>query len=284
MRIKKMTLGQKIFWALVIIILVSLIAYYSDNKWVMFFYSTLLGLFANEIKEIALKLFYFKGQIRVSYAYLFRILIGNIYLLVKDEQGRNNYHPVGGVYKYNPDEVNIAEQFEGNYDGSFGVKSDTDNDLRLIISRRRFRYFDDWFIKGWGRENGDDLSREFREELIDRGYLSEDAFKRIKYRYIGSAIMKNKNESLNMQQVRRLDIYDIILTEEQKKQLTQLLHNGGEKYIFATENDIENGFSEFAGQRYEIAPTSKYILPRNAHSLRKDYESKTVSVPVKKTV
>lgn len=37
--------------------------------------------------------------IRISFAYLYRIKIGNKYLLVKNERGTGKYQPVGGVYK-----------------------------------------------------------------------------------------------------------------------------------------------------------------------------------------
>ena len=37
--------------------------------------------------------------VRISFAYLFRIKIGNQYLLVKNERGTDKYQPVGGVYK-----------------------------------------------------------------------------------------------------------------------------------------------------------------------------------------
>lgn len=39
-------------------------------------------------------------QIRFSCAYLFRIKVDGRYFLVRDEQRRNHFQPVGGVYKY----------------------------------------------------------------------------------------------------------------------------------------------------------------------------------------
>lgn len=44
---------------------------------------------------------FIKGDtiVRISFAYLYRIKIGNKYLLVKNERGTGKYQPVGGVYK-----------------------------------------------------------------------------------------------------------------------------------------------------------------------------------------
>ncbi len=47
--------------------------------------------------------------IRVSFAYLFRIKVGNRYLLIKNERGTGKYQPVGGVYKFKKAEKRVLK-------------------------------------------------------------------------------------------------------------------------------------------------------------------------------
>lgn len=42
------------------------------------------------------------------------------------------------------------------------------------------------------------------------------------------------------------------------------------KYTFATSDDIIRGYIEYNGERYDISPTAKLILAKNATSLNKD--------------
>ena len=49
--------------------------------------------------------------IRISFAYLYRIKIGDKYLLVKNERGTGKYQPVGGVYKFEEDEKRMIIRF-----------------------------------------------------------------------------------------------------------------------------------------------------------------------------
>lgn len=224
----------------------------------------------------------FSGKlVRVSFAYLFRVQYNGLYLLVKDEQGRNTYHPVGGVYKYYPEKIDIAEEFGGEYDGLHGMTQDTENDLRLKIDKAKLTHFIEWFKKGESRENWENLSREFFEELIERGVLSENDFKTISYTYIGSHMTKSRNKELRMPQVHHFDIFDIHLTNPQKGQLKQLRKKQSLEYLFASDDDIEKGYVFFAGNRYRIAEPSEYILVKNGSKLEKEYAlSRKITVPL----
>ena len=46
---------------------------------------------------------YRKKEIRLSFSYLFKIQIDGKYLLIKGNRLKNQYQPVGGVYKYYPE-------------------------------------------------------------------------------------------------------------------------------------------------------------------------------------
>ena len=98
-------------------------------------------------------------KIRFSCAYLFRICINGKYFLVKDEQGRNTFQPVGGVYKYTDD--SFFEKTHAVQCMRFGNDSDLDCDLRIIVPRGKVSKFFKWYKKEIGRETQKNLYREF---------------------------------------------------------------------------------------------------------------------------
>lgn len=263
----------KLIIVLLIITAVTLGIYFLGIAWLSILYTTILALFTNEIKSgIKSIITFFKRnkQIRISYSYLFRIQYKNLHLLVRDEQGRNDYHPVGGVYKYYPSEIDIEEAFNGEYDGLYDINSDTDNDLRLIIARKKIKAFNSWFNLSTGREAYTNISREFKEELISTKLLSDTIFKTINYKYVGSCSKTDFNKRLKMKQLRHYDIFTLRLTDEQKKQLDTLKNRNNKRYIFASEKEIETGKVFYGGQTYLISDSSKYVLLKNAHSLNKE--------------
>lgn len=278
---KKLKLKHKVLLIIVIVVVVTMLSIFFNQSWVLVFYSTILSLFPEEIKNFFIQFSSNKSNIRVSYSYIFRIEINGWYLLVKDEQGRNNYHPVGGVYKYYPEQIGIAEKFDGTYDGLFNDTQDTQNDLRLIIKKNRLKQFKIWFSKETERENISNLSREFKEELIERKILPDDIFNNIKYKYLGSYTKKSYNETLKMDQIRHYDIIDLRLTNSQKSLLRNINKSPTSLYLFATKNNIESGFIESGGNRYDIADYSKLIIIGNndynqEFDNTKEYSIKTI--------
>ena len=262
----------KIGIAAVIFVLVSLMAKISNQNWITVFYSTLLALYAPEIKEFFNKSSK-KERIRLSYSYLFRIQIDGQYLLVKDAQGRNQYQPVGGVYKYDSQKVDLETRFDGIYDNMFNNDGRLTDDLRITISKSKLKDFDSWFGSHENRENILDLSREFKEELIDSEILNKNLFKNIKYKYVGSLRQPSFNEKLNMPQIRHFDIVTLRPTDIQKNHLKKLVSMPSDKYIFASKRDIENGSIRYLGKQYTIAEHSKLILVEEAQNLTKELET-----------
>lgn len=260
----------KIILTFTIFITVTLLAYYLNEPWALLFYNTILALFPTEIKNVFFRIPNAK-HIRLSYSYIFRIEVSGNYLLVKDEQGRNNYHPVGGVYKYDPESIDLSERFEGIYDNLFNATKDTQNDLRIIIKRDKFKRFKTWFSTQKNRENIKDLSREFSEELINTGILAQDTFERIKYKYIGSYTQKSYNKELCMKQIRHFDVLNIKLTNAQKHYLNGLMQKTSEKYLFANKNNIQDGYIQFAGNRYDIAGYTNLILIGGTTNLSEEF-------------
>lgn len=270
---KKLKLKHRIIFVVFIIIVVSLLSYFFSQPLLLLLYTTIISLFPSEIKDWFEKID-FKGSIRVSYSYLFRITVNNRYLLVKDEQGRNSYHPVGGVYKYNSLMIDMSEQFDGNYDGLFDDTEDTQDDLRLIIKKDKLKRFKKWFSSESDREIISNLSREFKEELIDRNILPKNPFSSIKYRYLGSVSHKSFNQSLKIKQIRHYDIINLKLTQSQKNVIRSLPDSPNENYLFATPGNIEAGYIEYGGRRYDIAEYTKMILIGN-RNYSKEFDTET---------
>ena len=181
----------------------------------------------------------FKGvtQIRVSCAYLFRIKIDDTYLLTKDEQGRDTFQPVGGVYKYLDDA--ILSRFNATQCTRFGFTSDLDGDLRLIVPRKDIKKFHKWYNKeiSQERETIHNLFREFKEELLDRiPQLNPQTFTKLRYKYCGQHI--HPSRYLNDMQIHYADVVEIIFSREQLREMLALKNQESGLYRFATREEI----------------------------------------------
>ncbi len=177
-------------------------------------------------------------RIRVSCAYLFRILVRDKYLLVRDEQGRNSFQPVGGVYKYHKD-FDVKERFAGIPCHRFRYTQDLDLDLRLMIDRSKCRRFLRWYRSQRDRENINDLSREFCEELICRNVFRDPAkFSSIRYRFLGRDVQSSRYGDTI--QIHFADIVELIPTDDQLQELIALYENPPASVRFATADEIHN--------------------------------------------
>jgi hypothetical protein len=272
---QRLNLRIRICIAVMIIVAVSIAINYWDGRWIGVFYTTILALFPNEIKSVFGKFLKFGEniRIRVTCAYHFRIMNSNYLYLLIDEHEDKIFRPVGGVYKFDST-LDIATEFEGEYDGMRGLVDDTENDLRLVIGHRREKRFFEWFTSGVYRETINDLTREFREELLDTGILDANCFMKLTYSYIGSYKEQSTHERLHIPQIQYYDIVNVTLDDDQKDALKKAakVPEGKRmpKYTFATSDDIIRGYIEYNGERYDISPTAKLILAKNATSLNKD--------------
>ena len=124
---------------------------------------------------------YANDYLRVSISYLFRIKIDDKYLLVRGER-IPQYQPVGGVYKYSPDEVqDLFTKLDVREDKVMPIDKHSRDDLRVRILGRNLFDFVKWFMLEQNRETTQ--QREFQEELVKPGFLSK-AFDTIEPRYL----------------------------------------------------------------------------------------------------
>lgn len=175
--------------------------------------------------------------IRISFAYLFRIKVGNKYLLMKNERGTGKYQPVGGVYKLKGDErLKLNNLFHVVDDDKVPIDESSREDYRLQMPCRYLRKFVKRFnSEEASRERVNNLSREFKEELGK--YLNWDS---IKYRYCGRHMTELKyGDHFQCYELLLADIVELIPSEKQKKELAQLTNNTSANCRFATVEEIK---------------------------------------------
>lgn len=86
--------------------------------------------------------------IRISFAYLYRIKIGNKYLLVKNERGTGKYQPVGGVYKLlGKEKMELRNRYQVKDDNKIPLDRSSRDDYRLRLENRYLRKFVKRFVR-----------------------------------------------------------------------------------------------------------------------------------------
>ena len=210
-------------------------------------------------------------SIRFSCAYLFRIKVDDDYFLVKDEQGRGMFQPVGGVYKYTDD--SFFPDLQAIQCTRFGNSSDLDSDLRIIVPREKVKRFEHWYRKEQGRETPDNLYREFQEEILDRIDLIDDSvFESISYRYIGEHVEASRWGENNVQ-LHIADIVELIPTPQQKQEIAKLRDYESSIYRFATKAEVYNHGRTVGKQVMSISPHTIKMLEEEERSLTKNRRS-----------
>ena len=209
-------------------------------------------------------------KVRFSCAYLFRIKVRDKYFLVKDEQGRGTFQPVGGAYKYESTEDIKAffKKIGVETCSRFRLKNDLDKDLRLIIPRKNAREFAKWYMKEQGRETKRTVYREFQEEVLDKiDFPNEKIFETLTCKYCGIHTETSKGDKSDTLQIRFADIIEIILTDEQKKAFDALMKKHSGLFCFATEAEIYSmGCVDGGNQIPTISDHTKKILEKEEKS------------------
>lgn len=220
--------------------------------------------------------------VRISFAYLYRIKSGNKYLLVKNERGTGKYQPVGGVYQFDEDErLNLQRLFEIIDDNKIPIDESSRNDYRLRMKNKYLRKFIKYFDKQKKRENIEDLSREFREELIEKGIVNWD---KISYQYCGRHITDLQfGAHFQIYEILLADIVELLPTESQRNDLKSLEEKSSDQYRFATAEEISSfGVNTALGQfKDEIANHTVKILEENQCKLSKEMnDSKVYNIKI----
>lgn len=208
--------------------------------------------------------------IRISFAYLYRIKVGCKYLLVKNERGTGKYQPVGGVYHLNGNEkIELKNRFHVKDDNKVSIDESSRDDYRLRLENKYLRKFVKRFNRKAEREQIDDLSREFEEELVKTGIVN---WHQITYRFCGRHITELKfGEHFQIYELLLADVVELIPTPEQEKDLQRLMTQPSDKYRFATVEEINSlGINTVTGDLVEsIGDHTKKTIQENEDQLMK---------------
>lgn len=208
--------------------------------------------------------------VRISFTYLYRIKVGCKYLLVKNERGTGKYQPVGGVYKLKGNEkVELKNRYQVKDDDKISIDESSRDDYRLRIENRYLRKFVRRFNKKAERERVDNLGREFKEELVEKGIVS---WSQITYRFCGRHMTGLRfEEHFQIYEVLLADVVELMPTPEQEKDLQLLMAQHSDIYYFATAEEIISlGINTSTGDLKEsIGVHTKKIIQENEGQLMK---------------
>lgn len=216
-------------------------------------------------------------QIRVSFAYLFRVKIDNKYFLVKNGRGTQKYQPIGGAYKFH----NTEREFLTNHfciadDNFIPIDEYSKDDYRLLVPVKQFKKFVTRFDKTPYRENYSDVSREFKEEVVNKGLLK---YSHIKYRFCGRHYSRlEMSRHFGCYELLLADVFEVILSDKQEDALRVLLTQKSDDYIFASAEEILTcGIKPGTNMLVEnIADHTRKILQQNEQDLIEVTGSKKV--------
>ncbi|MEE3699150.1 hypothetical protein V2H32_09090, partial [Streptococcus uberis] len=204
-----------------------------------------------------------------SFAYLFRIKVKDKYFLVQNTR-RNIFQPVGGAYKFNSKENEyLRENISFEYDKNIPVDEVTEFDYRLRIKNKDLRKFFERFDKTENRENFNDLSREFIEEIFKQSILKKSDFGILSYSFCGRHITKIEKSVFEKHEILLADIIEVKLSDKQILMFNDLMEKKSGKYLFATAEEIERQGVKVGSQDLEECITNHTykILTQNNDKL-----------------
>ena len=206
--------------------------------------------------------------VRISFAYLYRIKVGTKYLLVRNARGTGKYQPVGGVYKLLGNEkIELKNLYQVMDDDKILIDESSRDDYRLRLANQHLRKFIKRFDECASRERVYDLSREFREEMVDTGLVN---WNQITYRVCGRHVTALEyGKHFQIYELLLADIVELIPTKDQEKDLVKLVENHSERYIFAAFEEIRAlGINTETGKLSEtIADHSIKVTQENEGTL-----------------
>ena len=209
-------------------------------------------------------------KIRISFAYLFRIKVDGKYFLVQNSRTKK-YQPVGGAYKLTPEEAQyLSEEIPVENDDRIPIDTTTRGDYRLYVKNKDLRKFIKRFDETPYRENINNLSREFDEELFSTNILDKETFGDLSYKYCGRHITDVEyGNFFDCYELLLADIVEVILNDEQEQLFRDLMEKSDKRYMFATFSEIKTGGVKHGTSdlKDNIANQASKILSENSDIL-----------------
>ncbi|HBM5480080.1 TPA: HU-CCDC81 and SPOR domain-containing protein [Enterococcus faecium] len=210
------------------------------------------------------------SKIRISFAYLFRIIVDGKYFLVLNNKS-DKYQPVGGAYKLEKEEAQyLSEKIPVENDDKIPVDETTKGDYRLYVKNKNLRKFVKRFDNTPHRESLDNLSREFQEELFSTNILNKNEFGDLIYKYCGRHMTDVQYSNyFDCYELLLADIVEVILNDEQEQLFRDLMEKSDERYMFATFSEINAGGVKYGTNdlKDNIANHTPKILSENSDIL-----------------
>lgn len=203
---------------------------------------------------------YFDTSIRLSISYLYRIKLNDEYFLIKGERIKNQYQPVGGVYKRYKSAEKFFKEINALDDDLFPIDKSSKDDLRIRIKGRYLLNFIKWFDSKSERETCQ--WREFYEELIQTNIINQKDFPYIFTNFIKQYVYGIKwSEYSQSKELLIAEIYEPIFNDEQTLIFESLKCKENEKYCFMSENQINRlGVIPKEEIKIQIAKTAKWLI------------------------
>lgn len=198
---------------------------------------------------------YRSKMVRISAAYLFRIKIDGMYLLVKGSRFPH-YQPVGGVFKVSPKGQYFLASIGAQDDDLIPIDQTSESDLRIRVRGANLSRFYNWFESRSGRE--DAPWREFQEELISTSILPSNPFPYIFHEYQGRIVDRIRfSPYANSHEIIMADIYELLPTREQEDALRSTLTAPREEFGWFTSEEIS---------RRGVLPGTPNVIPIAEHT------------------
>lgn len=201
---------------------------------------------------------YRKSYIRFSISYLFKIKVLDKYLLVRGHRLKDQFQPVGGVYKRFSSSNSFFRKHKILDDEFIPIDDISKDDLRILVPAPKVWKFLKWFNSKKERELSPE--REFKEELIKTNILSEKHFESINYTYIGREETKIKfSEYFQCYEILIADIYELECSDIQIVELKKTQLKNSNEYIWVNAETIrKRGYQK--DDHVRISDTAKWIL------------------------
>ena len=200
--------------------------------------------------------FYRNKKIRLSISYLYQIKVDGKYLLVKGNRIKNQYQPVGGVFKRFRESYYQLKDLDVLDDDNIPIDSKSIDDLRIKLPGKNVNKFLKWFDSQLGREVSP--YREFHEELIQTNILLQKDFPYPNYLHperIQTPIHFSKH--FQCYEILIAEIFKLMPDEKQLSILTELTQKESDYYVWADEETVKRLGANIG---LNISETASWVL------------------------
>ena len=174
-------------------------------------------------------------DIRVSVAYLYRIVVDGDYLLVKGNR-IDQYQPVGGVRKSFPGAQSTFRNLSVRPDDNLTVDAVSERDLRVRMPAKNLLKFLNWYETKHDREICQ--QREFKEELVSPGYLDQVLFADVASQYLYTVPTWHYSQHFRCWELLYHEVFEPLFTLKQEEAIRELKKQSSSDYKWVGEERI----------------------------------------------